>query len=53
MTVSELADLFIEHKAGSGTVERSTLDGYRKQVKALKHDIGDIVATMISQALRV
>ena len=42
MTVSELADLFIEYKANSGTVERSTLDGYRKQAKALKRDIGDI-----------
>ena len=42
MTVSELADLFIEYKANSGTVERSTLDGSRKQVKALKRDIGDI-----------
>ena len=42
MTISELADLFIEYKADSGTIERSTLDGYRKQIKALKRDLGDI-----------
>ena len=42
MTISELADLYIEYKAESGTIERSTLDGYRKQIKAPKRDIGDI-----------
>lgn len=36
MTIGELADSFIEYKANSGTVERSTIEDYKKHVKTIK-----------------
>lgn len=42
MTIADLADSFIEHKANSGTVERSTIEDYKKHVKTIKREFGSI-----------
>ncbi|MBQ9001492.1 MAG: site-specific integrase [Eggerthellaceae bacterium] len=42
MTIAELADSFIEYKANSGTVERSTIEDYKKHVKTIKRELGNI-----------